>query len=115
MSQRNRQLLEDGTREQLRERRGADVAHLSPTRCVFDVVFRAAASLDVAQVQLLVQDLDLRWRVGGGATTERHHHPSATTREASSAGREKPSRREAHVKWSVSLKAAIHNSDTSFN
>lgn len=46
-------------RKQVSEHHGAHISHLSPTGCVFDVVFRAAASLDVAQVQLLVQDLDL--------------------------------------------------------
>lgn len=34
-------------------------AHLSTSRRVFDVVFRATARLDVSQVYLLVQDLDL--------------------------------------------------------
>lgn len=50
------------------------MAHLSPTRCVFDVVFRAAASLDVAQFQLLVQDLDLRWGGDNSKTLSAFSH-----------------------------------------
>lgn len=41
------------------ERLGGRRAHLASAGGVFDVVFRAAAGLDLAQVQLLVQDLDL--------------------------------------------------------
>lgn len=42
------------------ERAATRIAHLASARCVFDVVFRSTASLDITQVQLLVQDLDLR-------------------------------------------------------
>lgn len=42
------------------ERRPALKPHLASAGRVLDVVFRAAAGLDVSQVQLLVQDLNLQ-------------------------------------------------------